>query len=68
MFSDRTFAAVISALLLSSSIVPVIAAPGIPITGGLTIPTSPLDFGVDYTNDPFPPILHLPIRMVRTLV
>jgi hypothetical protein len=55
MFFDRAFAALLNALLLCSLITRVIAAPGIPLPGGLSIPTSPLDFGVDYTKDPFPP-------------
>jgi hypothetical protein len=55
MFSDWAFTALLNALLLCSSIARVIAAPIIPINDTFSIPISPLDFGVDYTNDPFPP-------------
>jgi hypothetical protein len=55
MFSDRAFAAPLNALLLCSLIVHVTAAPSTLHSGFFPIPQSALEFGVDYTKDPFPP-------------
>jgi hypothetical protein len=55
MFSDTACTALLKALFFCSSIALVSAVPGIPISPGFFIPTSPLEFGVDYTNDSFPP-------------